>query len=117
MVEPAKLLGLFAAGALTRHDLLIRLCQAATESSPKQIAAELPPDVLVQVREWSATPPASPDKCRVFGLVCAAGEYDWEGHLREESRRLHDGLWRWHGYFKEADQGVAQSASSAAHRP
>lgn len=106
MVEPAKLVGLYERGALTRHELLIRLCQSAADRAPAAVATELPADVLAEVREWSAAPPDSPDRCRVFGSVCAGPGFDAEAHFREESRRLYDGLWRWHGFFANAESPV-----------
>jgi hypothetical protein len=97
MDEPAKLLTQYEAGSLTRHKLLIRLCQAAAGQPSERLAAALPAEVLAEVRDWSATPPESPDKCRVFRAGGFIGDADlWERHVREESRWLHDGLWRWH---------------------
>jgi hypothetical protein len=101
MVEPAKLLRWYEAGRVTRHELLLRLLQAAAEREPAEIAADLPTDLLAEVRERAAVPPATPDGCRVIGSVCAGPGFDAEAHFREESRRLYDGLWRWHGYFAD----------------
>jgi hypothetical protein len=94
---------LYDRGAITRHELLIRLCQAAAEQPPHQLAPALSAEELAEVREWSTAPPESPDKCRVIhaGGFIGDAEY-WERHFREESRRLYDGLWRWHRYFAEA---------------
>jgi hypothetical protein len=104
VARPAKLLAQYEAGVLTRHELLIRLGQAAADWAPADLAAELPADILVEVREWSASPPDSPERCRVFhaGGFTGNAEY-WERYFREESRRLYDGLWRWHGYFADAE--------------
>ena len=101
MIEPAKLLQWYEAGALTRHELLLRLLQAAAERAPAELAAVLPPEVLAEVRARSAAP-ASPGECRVVGSVCAGPGFDAEVHFREESRRLYDGSLRWHRYFANA---------------
>lgn len=108
MVGAAKLVRRYEAGALTRHELLLRLCQDAADCAPATIAAELPADVLAEIRERAAAPPDSPDRCRVFhaGGFTGDAEY-WEEHFREESRRLYDGLWRWHGHFADAEPGAA----------
>lgn len=100
MVEPAKLVGEYEAGRVTRHELLIRLCQAAAEQPPADLAPAVPADVLAEVRERSSAPPATPDGCRVFymGGFTGSGGF-WAQQFREESRRLYDGLWRWHRYF------------------
>jgi hypothetical protein len=103
MIELAKLIRLYEAGAYTRHEMVLRILQAAAERSPAEIAADLPPDVLAEVRERSATAPVTPDECRVIGSVCAGPGFDAERHFREESRRLYEGLCRWHGYFTNAD--------------
>lgn len=115
MVEPAKLLRLYDAGVLTRHELLIRLGQAAADRAPAGIAAEFPADVLAEVREWAAVPPASPDRCRVFGSICAGPGFDADAYFREESRRLYEGLWRWHRHFAdtEPDRDLAGAGKPA----
>ncbi len=50
MEQPANLLAQYEAGSLTRHELLLRLCQAVTQQPPEQIAPALPTDVLGEVR-------------------------------------------------------------------
>ena len=112
MVEPAKLVRQYEEGVLTRHELLIRLCQAAADRAPAGIAGELPAEVLAEVREWSAAPPDGPDRCRVFGSVCAGPGFDAEAHFREESRRLYDGLWRWHRHFADAAPGTSSATDA-----
>lgn len=107
MIEPTKLLRLYDAGVVTRHELLLRLYQAAAERSPAELIAVLPADVMAELREGVAAPPATPDECRVFGSVCAGPGFDAERHFREESRRLYDGLWRWHRYLVGAEPGAA----------
>jgi hypothetical protein len=105
--EPAKLLRLFEAGAITRHELLLRLCQAAAERAPAELVAGLPAHVLDEIREWVVRQPTSPDECRVIRSVCAGPGFDAERHFREEARQLYDGLWRWHRYFAEAEPAAA----------
>jgi hypothetical protein len=107
MVKAAELMQYYESGVLTRLELLLRLCQAAAGQQPAQLVADIPSDVLTELREKCATPPATPDKCRVYSSVCAGPGFDAENHFREESRRLFDGLWRWHGYFAEAKQRAA----------
>lgn len=97
MIEPAKLVRWYDEGVLTRHELLIRLCQVAADRPPAELAADMPGDVLAEVREWSAAPPDSPNRCRVIRPVCGGPGFDAVAHFRDESRRLYDGLWRWHG--------------------
>jgi hypothetical protein len=95
-------------GTITRHELLVRLCQAATDQPPEELAVILPPALLAEVREWSAVPPDNPDKCRVIQAGGFTGRVEyWAQHFQEESRRLYDGLWRWHGYFLDAKRIVA----------
>lgn len=103
MAGPAKMMQQYEKGALTRQTLLTQLCQAAADQAPEVIAAELPTDVLTELREWSAAPHDSPDRYRVIASVCARTEFDAEAYFREESRRLYNGLWRWHRYFAESE--------------
>jgi hypothetical protein len=113
VVEPAKLLGQYEAGRITRSELLVRLCQAAAEQSPGDLAAALPADVLAEVRERSAAPPRSPDECRVFYMGGFIGDAEyWARHFREEARRLFDGLWQWHRYFAEPGAAADRAGSS-----
>lgn len=98
----AKLLGQFDRGALTRHELLIRVCQAAADYPPERIAVALPHDLMDNIRVWSMTPPESPEKCRVIQAGGLIGDLErWDRYFREQSRRLYDGLWRWHRYFAD----------------
>jgi hypothetical protein len=101
MLEPTKLVSQYETGVVTRHELLIRLCQAAVERPPEQLATDLPSDVLAEVRDWSKSPPDSPDKCRVIhmGSFIGGDAESWERQFRDESRRLFDGLWLWHRFF------------------
>ena len=62
MIEPARLVQWYEAGTLTRPELLLRLLQAAAERLPAEIASELPPHVIDELRGRSATAPASPDE-------------------------------------------------------
>lgn len=104
MGEAGKLIHRYEVGVVTRQELLIRLCQAAADQAPIDIAAELPADVLAELREWSASPPDSPDRCRVFhaGGFTDNAEH-WERFFSRESQRFYEGLWRWHDYFKDAE--------------
>jgi hypothetical protein len=104
MSNPARLVQLYEASAFSRQESLLRLLQAAAERSPAEIASELPPDVIDELRGRSATAPASPDECRVFGSVCAGPGFDAEAHFRKESQRFYDGLRRWHAYFVDAQR-------------
>ncbi len=98
MEEQARLIRLYERGALSRHELLTRLCQAAAELSPFELAVELPIDILADIAERSALPPNSPDQCRVWGGGSVTG--NWEQHFLLEAQRLYDGLWAWHRYFQ-----------------
>src|SRR4051812_13055832 len=105
MGEAAKLVLRYEAGILIRHELLIRLCQAAADRAPAEIAAELPADVLAEIRDWSIAPPDSPKGCRVYHAGSFVGsDESWERHFRTESHQLYAGLWRWHEYFAEAER-------------
>lgn len=98
-MELARLLGLHKQGGVTRHELVLQLCALAVDGTPEQIAAQLPADVLDEVRARATNPPASPHGIFVVQSVCATGEYDHQRAERELSQRLHQGLWRWHEYF------------------
>ena len=108
MAEAAKLVRFYESGLLTRQELLFRLCQSAFY--PDQLVADIPSDVLSELRMRFATPPATPEKCRVFGSVCADYEFDAERHFDEESRQLNDCLWRWYRYFATAPESASEGS-------
>ncbi len=102
-MEATKLFRRYEEGTLTRHELLVCLCQSAADTAPAAIAAELPADVLAEIREWSMAPPNSLDHCRMFGSGFVGPRFGAEAYFHEKSRRLFDGLWQWHRYFADAD--------------
>lgn len=89
MNEASKLLRHHDEGRITWTTLVGYLCQAAAETPPESLAEVLPAEVLAEIRKRSAIRPVGPEGCWVFtsslGLVV--------------SRRLFDGLCRWHDYF------------------
>ncbi len=111
MAEPVVLLREYQNGRMTREELLIRLCQAAVDQEPGRVAAELPVDVLAEVRARAAAPPDGPDRCRVAYIGSWVGRGASQT-FDDESRRLYDGLWVWHRYFAPAEPHAAADGRS-----
>lgn len=101
MTEPTKLVKQYELGRLTWCELLIRLAQAAVEREPAEIAAELPAEVLAELRNQSIVPPATTDGYRVVGIVSALGAFDTAAFFEQQSELRVQGLRRWHRYFAD----------------
>lgn len=102
VVNVEKVIEKYGRGVLTLHEVLAILALAASEQPPEELVPLIPEEVLAELREWSATPPKSPNK-RIYDttVVFRYTATDAERHFHQKllSQQLHDGLWRWHRYF------------------
>ncbi len=62
MIDVLRILKLYDRGVLTHHEVFAKLASAALEQPPEELAKLIPEETLEKLREWSATPPNSPDQ-------------------------------------------------------
>jgi hypothetical protein len=107
-----RLLSNHRRGAFYSDEVTVRLCQMAAEELPEQLAPAIPPDLLDEVRRWVEDPPEDPEQVWVSYLLRPAGQGDpdWDRFLQGQSRRLHEGMWRWHRYFTVPQPGSELAA-------
>jgi hypothetical protein len=99
-MSASKFVQLYDDGAITRHDAMTRLIQAAADFSPEVLAGELGADWLADLKSETASPPGRPEEIVWVESVCAGPGFDWEAHRAEMVRRVFAGALRWHQYFK-----------------
>jgi hypothetical protein len=90
-------------GLYTRLEVLSQLIEAAATFSPAELAQDLSPEWLAQLREETAEPPGSPDNVIVIsGSIFLAGSSP-EEYYAEVRRAWYDGAWSWHRFLAEPD--------------
>ena len=100
-VEPIRLIRMFEQCHITEMELQTRLVQAAANYPPEGFASIIPAEELQAIRQLAESPPVSPEGSpRTFAIGTWIGPHDSEAEEREERRLWHDGIWRWHWFFK-----------------
>src|SRR5687768_11357188 len=102
--DVTKLVSLYERGIVTRHEAVNKLMQLASETSPVEIAVDLPDEWLADLRRdcEQGLPCPQAGGILVFHMVCNGPDYDAdhaERLRREGEDRWRAGFSAWRAFF------------------